>query len=282
MIPGDLAACPPEDTHMARAKSPWLLAASCSRALLFGATRAERTPPAPPRGRRCAGRSGCSPCSLRGRDRRVGRRLHLPQRRGGRPLHHPGIARRRRRPDRLRRRRPARRLRHRRRLLRRPGQEADHAAIPCRLYRNLGDWQVPRRDRRGRPGPASTWFYTHGCAVADYDRDGWPDLLVTGYGRLALFHNEPDGKGGRQVRGRDRSRPGCTDVAGAPAPPGPTSTATATPTCTSATTSIGRSTNNPPCTGDVARCPATSARRSTSTACRTRCTATTATARSPT
>ena len=37
------------------------------------------------------------------------------------------------------------------------------------------------------------WFYTHGCAVADYDRDGWPDLLVTGYGRLALFHNEPLG-----------------------------------------------------------------------------------------
>jgi hypothetical protein len=35
------------------------------------------------------------------------------------------------------------------------------------------------------------WFYTHGCAVADYDNDGWPDLLVTGWGRLALFHNEP-------------------------------------------------------------------------------------------
>ena len=35
------------------------------------------------------------------------------------------------------------------------------------------------------------WFYTHGVAVADYDRDGWPDLLVTGWGRVALFHNEP-------------------------------------------------------------------------------------------
>jgi hypothetical protein len=27
--------------------------------------------------------------------------------------------------------------------------------------------------------------------VADYDRDGWPDLLVTGYGVLALFRNVP-------------------------------------------------------------------------------------------
>jgi hypothetical protein len=35
-------------------------------------------------------------------------------------------------------------------------------------------------------------------AVADYDRDGWPDLLVTGYGRLLLLHNESDGKGGRR------------------------------------------------------------------------------------
>jgi hypothetical protein len=41
-------------------------------------------------------------------------------------------------------------------------------------------------------------FYTHGVAVADYDCDGWPDLLVTGYGRLALLHNEPNGKGGRR------------------------------------------------------------------------------------
>src|SRR5205085_1662309 len=41
-------------------------------------------------------------------------------------------------------------------------------------------------------------FYTHVAAVADYDRDGWPDLLVTGYGRLALIHNEPDGRGGRR------------------------------------------------------------------------------------
>src|SRR6185312_3346183 len=44
----------------------------------------------------------------------------------------------------------------------------------------------------------------HGAAAADYDNDGWPDLLVTGWHRLALFHNEPidpqdKGKGRKMV-----------------------------------------------------------------------------------
>jgi hypothetical protein len=46
--------------------------------------------------------------------------------------------------------------------------------------------------------------------VADYDNDGWPDLLVTGYGRLALFHNEPDGSGGRRFV-EVTARAGLTD-----------------------------------------------------------------------
>src|SRR5262245_23852598 len=61
---------------------------------------------------------------------------------------------------------------------------------PCKLYKNLGNGtfedvtdSVLRLD-----GP---WFYSHGCAVTDYDRDGWPDLLLTGWGRVALYHNEP-------------------------------------------------------------------------------------------
>ena len=36
-------------------------------------------------------------------------------------------------------------------------------------------------------------YYSHGTAVGDYDDDGFPDLLVTGYGGLLLFHNQGDG-----------------------------------------------------------------------------------------
>ena len=59
---------------------------------------------------------------------------------------------------------------------------------PCRLYRNLGDFRF--QDVTQAAGLERTWEYNHGAAVADYDRDGWPDLVVTGYGRLLLFHNE--------------------------------------------------------------------------------------------
>jgi hypothetical protein len=67
---------------------------------------------------------------------------------------------------------------------------------PCKLFRNLGGFRF--QDVSKEAGFDIPWWYTHGVAVADYDRDGWPDLLVTGYGRIALFHNEPDGRGGRR------------------------------------------------------------------------------------
>jgi hypothetical protein len=66
----------------------------------------------------------------------------------------------------------------------------------CKLYRNLGKGTF--QDVTEDVGLDEWRFYTHGAAVVDYDCDGWPDLLITGWGRLMLYHNESDGKGGRK------------------------------------------------------------------------------------
>jgi hypothetical protein len=60
---------------------------------------------------------------------------------------------------------------------------------PCRLYRNKGNFRF--EDVTAQMGLDKIAYYTHGAAAADYDNDGWPDLLVTGWHHLALFHNEP-------------------------------------------------------------------------------------------
>jgi hypothetical protein len=58
---------------------------------------------------------------------------------------------------------------------------------PNRLYRNEGNGRF--RDVTAEAGLDRPVFYSHGCAVGDYNNDGWPDLLVTGYGRTALYRN---------------------------------------------------------------------------------------------
>jgi enediyne biosynthesis protein E4 len=81
-----------------------------------------------------------------------------------------------------------------------PGQK-QIKGHPCKLFKNLGGWKfkdVTREVGLDRLAGGQPWFYTHAAAVADFNRDGWPDLLVTGWGRVALFRNVPDGQGGRR------------------------------------------------------------------------------------
>ena len=67
--------------------------------------------------------------------------------------------------------------------------------LPGRLYRNLGGWKFA--DVTAAAGLAGAPFYSHGAFAADYDRDGFTDLFVTGFGGVALYHNEPSPTGGR-------------------------------------------------------------------------------------
>ncbi len=62
---------------------------------------------------------------------------------------------------------------------------------PAALLRNLGG--AGFRDLSSLAGTDHDRVYSHGCQVADIDNDGFPDLLVTGYGALQLYHNQGDG-----------------------------------------------------------------------------------------
>jgi hypothetical protein len=72
---------------------------------------------------------------------------------------------------------------------------------PWKLYKNLGDFKfkdVTHEVGLDQLADQKGFFYNHAVAICDYDRDGWPDILITGWHRMALFHNEDDGKGGRR------------------------------------------------------------------------------------
>ena len=63
--------------------------------------------------------------------------------------------------------------------------------VPGTLLRGI----APRRyaDVTAQAGVAAERYYTLGCSMADYDNDGFADMLVSGYGGLQLFHNQGDG-----------------------------------------------------------------------------------------
>ena len=62
---------------------------------------------------------------------------------------------------------------------------------PTGLFHNRGDWQFA--DVGEQAGVDSPGRYTHGLSTADFDGDGFPDLLVTGYGGQRLWRNLGDG-----------------------------------------------------------------------------------------
>jgi len=59
------------------------------------------------------------------------------------------------------------------------------------LYHNNGDGTFT--DVTEKAGVGAEGFYGQGVAVGDFDNDGYPDMLVTGYGHTILYHNNGDG-----------------------------------------------------------------------------------------
>lgn len=63
--------------------------------------------------------------------------------------------------------------------------------LPSALFRNDGNWQFLNVTTPA--GFAVPPGYSQGCAVTDYNADGFPDLLVCCYGRTRLYANRGDG-----------------------------------------------------------------------------------------
>ena len=59
------------------------------------------------------------------------------------------------------------------------------------LYKNNRDGTFS--DVTDKAGVAGGREFGMGCAIADYDNDGYPDILVTAYGRCTLYHNNGNG-----------------------------------------------------------------------------------------
>lgn len=64
-------------------------------------------------------------------------------------------------------------------------------ALRSALYRNNGDGTFS--DVTDKAGVGAEGLFGMGVSVGDYDNDGFPDLLILGYGRCILYHNNGNG-----------------------------------------------------------------------------------------
>lgn len=63
--------------------------------------------------------------------------------------------------------------------------------LPHGLFRQVAQLEFEEVSRQARAH--ESYRYSHGCTIADFDNDGFPDVIVTGYGGLELFQNQGDG-----------------------------------------------------------------------------------------
>jgi hypothetical protein len=63
--------------------------------------------------------------------------------------------------------------------------------LPPALFRQDAPWHFS--DVAASARALSAPYYSHGAAAADFDDDGFADVLITGYGGLVLLRNQGDG-----------------------------------------------------------------------------------------
>jgi hypothetical protein len=76
---------------------------------------------------------------------------------------------------------------------------------PTGLFRHLGARHYASVAEQA--GLTEQPYYSHGIAAADVDQDGFPDLLITGYGGVVLWQNQGDGTF-RNITASSRLEPG--------------------------------------------------------------------------
>jgi hypothetical protein len=72
--------------------------------------------------------------------------------------------------------------------------------VPMKLYRARAGQTSHEVSRQARADAAP--YYSQGVAIGDFDNDGFPDLLITGYGGLQLWSNMGDGTFEESAQGR--------------------------------------------------------------------------------
>ncbi len=80
------------------------------------------------------------------------------------------------------------------------------------LYRQTGPWRF--RETTEFAHTSAGLYYTHGAARGDYDADGFPDMLLTGYGGVQLLRNLGDGTFGDATDAAGLADPLWSSVAG--------------------------------------------------------------------
>lgn len=71
------------------------------------------------------------------------------------------------------------------------GSEKSIRGVSLGLFRNHGHWTFESVGSQARADEPR--YYSHGAAAGDFNRDGFADLLITGYGGLQLWQNLGDG-----------------------------------------------------------------------------------------